>query len=203
MKRTVRFSWIAILMLALFLTGCGVNDDRNRKDKKDTNKLKKSKPIPLPMIVEREIKFDKIPETVVSLQPSNTEILFALGVGNKVIGVTDFDNYPEEAKDIEHVSDSMNINAEKIISLKPDAIIAYTIGDEAALKPLEDAGIPIFIIKSAANFDDVYSDIGQIAKVMGVTEKGDELVKNIKTQIKVLKKKWQVLDDKGKNIFRN
>ncbi|MFE4708340.1 ABC transporter substrate-binding protein [Peribacillus simplex] len=201
MKRTIRFSWISMLMLTLFLTGCGVNDDQSAKDNKGTKKGEEIKDYTVTDDTGKKIKFEKIPEKVVSLQPSNTEILFALEQGEKVVGVTDFDNYPEEAKDIEHVSDSVNINAEKIIALKPDAIIAYTIGDETALKPLEDAGIPVFIIKSAANFDDVYGDIGQIAKVMGVAEKGDELVKDIKSQITSVEEKVKTLDEEEQTYF--
>ncbi|TVX76505.1 ABC transporter substrate-binding protein [Peribacillus simplex] len=201
MKKTLRFSWISMLMLTLFLSGCGVNDDQAATDNKDTKKAEEIKDYTVTDDTGKKIKFEKIPEKVVSLQPSNTEILFALEQGDKVVGVTDFDNYPEEAKNIEHVSDSVNINAEKIIALKPDAIIAYTIGDEATLKPLEDAGIPVFIIKSAANFDDVYGDIGQIAKVMGVAEKGDELVKDIKSQIASVEEKVETLDEKEQTYF--
>ncbi|MFJ7640464.1 MULTISPECIES: ABC transporter substrate-binding protein [unclassified Peribacillus] len=201
MIRTVRSSWIALLMVALFLTGCASNDDQKSIEKKDPATTEEVKSYTVTDDSGKEITFDKVPETVVSLQPSNTEILYALGVGNKVIGATDFDNYPEEAKDVERVSDSMTINSEKIISLKPDAIIAYTIGDEAALKPLEDAGIPIFIIKSAVTFDDVYSDIDQIAKVMGVTDQGDDLVKNIKKQIKDVEEKVASVDSKEKTYF--
>ncbi|MGG0284732.1 ABC transporter substrate-binding protein [Peribacillus butanolivorans] len=201
MKRSIRFSWISTLILALFLTGCGVTDDQTAKEKKDTNKTEEVKAYTVTDDTGKKIKFDKVPETVVSLQPSNTEILFELGLGDKVVGVTDFDNYPEEAKDIEHVSDSVNINAEKIISLKPDAIIAYTIGDETTMKPLEDAGIPVFIIKSATNFDDVYGDIGQIAEVMGVAEKGEELVKDIQNQITSVEEKIETLDEKEQTYF--
>lgn len=201
MIRTVKFSWIALLMVALFLTGCASNDDQKSIEKKDPATTEEAKAYTVTDDNGKEITFDKVPETVVSLQPSNTEILYALGAGNKVIGATDFDNYPEEAKDVERVSDSMTINSEKIISLKPDVIIAYTIGDETALKPLEDAGIPIFIIKSAVTFDDVYSDIDQIAKVMGVTDKGEELVKNIKKQIKDVEEKVASVDSKEKTYF--
>ncbi|MET3321236.1 UNVERIFIED_ORG: iron complex transport system substrate-binding protein [Peribacillus simplex] len=201
MKRSIRFSWISTLILALFLTGCGVTDVQTAKEKKDTNKTEEVKAYTVTDDTGKKIKFDKVPETVVSLQPSNTEILFKLGLGDKVVGVTDFDNYPEEAKDIEHVSDSVNINAEKIISLKPDAVIAYTIGDETTLKPLEDAGIPVFIIKSATNFDDVYGDIGQIAEVMGVAEKGEDLVKDIQNQITSVEEKIETLDEKEQTYF--
>lgn len=201
MKRTLRFSWIAILMLALFLTGCGATDNQKSSEKKDSATTEEAKPYTVTDDNDKEITFDKIPETVVSLQPSNTEILFALGVGDKVIGATDYDNYPEEAKDVERVSDSVTINAEKILALKPDAIIAYSNGDPAALKPLEDAGIPVFVIKSAGNFDDVYGDINQIAEVMGVTEKAEDLITDIKTQIKDVEDKVASVDTKKETYF--
>ncbi|MGE7604654.1 ABC transporter substrate-binding protein [Peribacillus sp. NPDC097675] len=199
MKRTLRFSWIALLMVVLFLTGCATNDEQKSTEKKATTEEFKAYTVTDDS--GKEITFDKIPETVVSLQPSNTEILYALGVGDKVIGATDYDNYPEKAKEVERVSDSMTINSEKIIALKPDLIMAYTIGDEAALKPLEDAGIPIFIIKSAVNFDDVYGDINQIAEVMGVKKKGNELVQTIQTQIKDVEDKVASVDSKEKTYF--
>ena len=200
MKRTLRFSWIALLLVALFLTGCASNEEQKSTEKKD-QKTEEVKAYTVTDDSGKEIKFDKIPETVVSLQPSNTEILYALGVGDKVIGATDYDNYPEEAKEVERVSDSMTINSEKIIGLKPDVIIAYTIGDEATLKPLEDAGIPIFIIKSAVNFDEVYGDINQIAEVMGIPEKAEELVQTIQTQIKDVEDKVANVDSKEKTYF--
>lgn len=200
MKRTLRFSWIALLLVALFLTGCASNEEQKSTEKKDP-KTEEVKAYTVTDDSGKEITFDKIPETVVSLQPSNTEILYALGVGDKVIGATDYDNYPEEAKEVERVSDSMTINSEKIIGLKPDVIIAYTIGDEATLKPLEDAGIPIFIIKSAVNFDEVYGDINQIAEVMGIPEKAEELVQTIQTQIKDVEDKVANVDSKEKTYF--
>ena len=130
-----------------------------------------------------EVAFDAVPETVVSLQPSNTEILFALGAGDKIVGATDYDTYPAEALEIERVSDSRVFNSERILELNPDVVIAYTIGEKDALKVLEDAGIKVFVIQSATSFDDVYGDIEQLATVMGVKDKGDQLNKEIKAKI--------------------
>lgn len=145
----------------------------------------------------KAIRFEKVPETVVSLQPSNTEILFALGVGDKIVGVTQFDNYPEEAKTIERVSDSVNINAERIIELNPDVVFAYTVGEKESIQPLLAAGIPVFVIRSASSFEDVYGDIMQIAEVMGVKEKGEELVKRIKGQVERVAEKVKDVPQKS------
>ncbi|MEK4494844.1 ABC transporter substrate-binding protein [Ureibacillus sp. FSL W8-0352] len=71
-----------------------------------------------------EITFEQVPERVVSLQPSNTEILYELGIGNKVIGVTEYDKWPEEVQHVEKVSDITTVNVERVIELNPDLLIS-------------------------------------------------------------------------------
>ena len=62
---------------------------------------------------------------IVSVIPSNTEIAFALGLGDKIVGVSDYDTYPEETKDIEKIG-GLEMNTEKIVSLKPDLVLAHS-----------------------------------------------------------------------------
>lgn len=183
MKKVFNFQWLSVLLLALVLADCGTAEDTKNKDaSQDTQQAEKTS---YKVTDDRgvEIAFNEVPKTVVSLQPSNTEILFALGVGDKIVGATEYDTYPEEAQKIERVSDTTNFNSERIIALKPDVVIAYTIGDKDALKPLENAGIKVFVIQSATTFDDVYGDIEQIAAVMGVADKGNKLNEEIKAKI--------------------
>ena len=183
MKKVFNFQWLSVLLLALVLAGCSTAEEtKNKEASQDTQHVEKTS---YKVTDDRgvEIAFNEVPKTVVSLQPSNTEILFALGVGDKIVGATEYDTYPEEAQKIERVSDTTNFNSERIIALKPDVVIAYTIGDKDALKPLENAGIKVFVIQSATTFDDVYGDIEQIAAVMGVADKGKKLNEEIKAKI--------------------
>ncbi|WP_082332702.1 ABC transporter substrate-binding protein [Lysinibacillus contaminans] len=181
MKKIFNFKWLSVLMLALLLVGCGTADEKTKEDSQGAQsdesgyKVKDDRGV--------EVAFDAVPKTVVSLQPSNTEILFALGVGDKIVGATDYDTYPAEALEIERVSDSMVFNSERILELNPDVVIAYTIGEKDALKVLEDAGVKVFVIQSATSFEDVYGDIEQLATVMGVEDKGEQLNKEIKAKI--------------------
>lgn len=179
-----------LFVLFVFLAGCqSANTSSN-----ETEVIAETESYTVKDDRGKEISFDQVPETIVSLQPSNTEILFELGVGDKVVGVTEFDNYPEEATKIERVSDSVVFNTERIIELDPDVVIAYTIGEENALVPLEEAGIPVFVIQSASSFEDVYGDIEQIADVMKVEETGDKLVADIQSQIEEVQEKWSNID---------
>lgn len=185
-KKLLNFQWLTVLMLALVLTGCGTADKANKDDAAKEDQQVEQTGYKVTDDRDVEVAFDAVPKTVVSLIPSNTEILFALGVGDKVIGATEYDTYPEEAKKIERVSDSVTFDSEKIVALKPDVVLAYYTGNDEtldALKGLEDAGVKVFVIQSAASFEDVYGDIQQIADVMGVQDKGEQLNKEIKAQI--------------------
>lgn len=199
MKKMKLFSLISALLLALFLTACGSDNQTNQNESKDAKTEVQAYKVKDDAGVE--ITFDKVPEKVVSLQPSNTEILFELGVGDKLVGVTDYDNYPEKAKEIKRVSDSVNVNTEEVIAMKPDVVIAYTIGDEKILQPIKDAGIPIFVIQSAATIDDVYGDIEQLAAVMGVEKKGKEIISHIKEQFTSVQEKVASVDPKAKVYY--
>lgn len=181
MKKILNFRWLSVLMLAFVLVGCGTADEKTKEDSQGAQSEESGYKVTDDRGVE--VAFDAVPETVVSLQPSNTEILFALGVGDKIVGATDYDTYPAEALEIERVSDSVVFNSERIVELNPDVVIAYTIGEEDALKVLEDAGVKVFVIQSATSFEDVYGDIEQLATVMGVEEKGEQLNKEIKAKI--------------------
>ncbi|WP_042357409.1 ABC transporter substrate-binding protein [Bacillus rubiinfantis] len=200
MKKHYLLSLLAIIMMILFSTGCQ-SADQKAAAVKSSKTVETVKPYTVKDDRGKEITFKKVPKKVISLQPSNTEILFSLGVGDKIVGVTDFDNYPKEAASIERVSDSVNVNAERIIELKPDAVIAYTIGDENALKPLEDAGIPVFVIRSATTFEDVYGDIQQISEVMGVKDKGVKLVQDIQAQVDKVKGKIKGMKQPARMYF--
>ena len=113
---------ISGLLIFLMLAGCGdqaseespgqANDDNQTEDLTE-----EEGPYTVTDDAGTEFTFEEVPERVISLQPSMTEILFALGVGEKVVGVTTVDNYPEEVLEIEQVSDSWNVNAEAIIDM--------------------------------------------------------------------------------------
>lgn len=151
--------------------------------------------------LNKELTFDTIPETVVSLIPSNTEILYEIGAGEKVIGATDYDNYPAEAAEVERVSDSVVFNAERIIELDPDVVIGYSTGAPTGYEELEAAGIPVFVIESAQSFDDVYGDIEQIATVMGLEDKGEEINRSIQQKIDDVQEKVAAIEETKELYF--
>ncbi|MFF5995706.1 cobalamin-binding protein [Lysinibacillus sp. KU-BSD001] len=187
-----KMKYVAPLAAALLLAACGAKEEGSTSGAApapETEEAAEAGPYTVVDDRGKEVSFEQVPETIVSLQPSNTEILFALGVGDKIIGATDYDNYPEAAQDIERVSDSYTFNAERIIEMNPDVVIAYTIGDEAQVEQLEAAGVKVFVISSATSFEDVYGDIEQLGDVVGQATVADEVVEDIKVKISEVQEK--------------
>lgn len=174
---------VLLLLLALVLTltvftGCG---NKNAKVKLDDNveKVEEYKDSIYPMDVEDQfgntLTFEKKPESIVSLAPSHTEILFSLGLGDKIVGVTDFCDYPEEAKEKEKVGSYTEINIEKIIELNPDLVVQYGPGDEDITASLRDAGINILCYEPES-IDDVIDVIDKLGKVTDTVEQAESIV---------------------------
>ena len=92
--------------------------------------------------VGNEITLEKAPETIVSMIPSNTEILFALGLNDEIVGVNDYDNYPAEALEKEKIG-GQEFNVETIVAMNPEIVFAHEscLGmGEAGFQQIRDAG---------------------------------------------------------------
>jgi len=120
-------------------------------------------------------------QRIISFRPNVTEILFALGLGPKVVGVTEFSHYPPEVEKIEKIGGYFNRSLEKILSLKPDLIIlvpdATTAKIESALKRSNIETLTLH----ADSVEDVYDSIQKIADANDIPEKGKALVTQIQS----------------------
>ena len=125
-----------------------------------------------------QVTMRSAPDRIITFAPSNTEILFALGLGGRVVGVSGkFDNYPPEAKSIEQVGGSgefgVDPNVEKVVSLHPDLMLAISGGDQWKAQ-LRKLGIAVFTV-NAENFDDLLHDIGTVGRLTGATAAATKL----------------------------
>ncbi len=202
MKKLYSLLLVALLTVGV-LAGCAEKKDQVSEDTK-TSEEKKSEVVTFPVTItdalENKIVIEKKPEKIVSLIPSNTEIAFALGLDKEVIGVSDFDNYPEAAMKKEKIG-GQEINLEKIISLKPDIVLAHASSahnSEAGLQQLKDAGITVLVVNDAQNFDQVYDSIEMIGKATGETAKADEIITGMKDKIAEIKEKTKDIEVKKK-----
>ncbi|WP_419791681.1 ABC transporter substrate-binding protein [Staphylococcus chromogenes] len=153
-----------IIMSLLLLAGCNFNDDHSDETGKTTN---------------------KVPNRIISLIPSNTEILYELGLGDHVVGVSTVDDYPKE---IRHKTqfDAMKLNKEALIKAQPDLILAHEsqkASQEKVLKSLENSGIKVVYVKDAQSLNEMYQSFEQIGQATNKEKEAQTLVKETKANV--------------------
>lgn len=127
----------------------------------------------------RSVKLPEEVERVVSLAPSLTESIFAVGAGDKLIGVTTYCNYPEAAKSIEKIGDTQTPNIERIIALKPDLVFVSTASQlEAFLQTLEQQNIAVYV-SNPRTLPEVFQGLLRLGEVTGRSSQAKELVSDL------------------------
>ncbi|MEP6299012.1 MAG: helical backbone metal receptor, partial [Ilumatobacter sp.] len=121
-----------------------------------------------------------VPERIVSLSPTHTEILFAIGAGDQVVAVDDFSNFPAEALDLPNELSGFEPNIEAIAAYEPDLVV---LSDDGAVAQLEDLGIATWVGPSATTFDDSYAQIEQLGAATGHVGDAAEVVLSMQTRI--------------------
>jgi iron complex transport system substrate-binding protein len=123
----------------------------------------------------REVILKGEPQRIVTLAPSITEILYFLGLGGQVVGVTQFSYYPPEAKLKPRVGSYINLNVEEIISLAPDLVIGTADGNQPGVVDLlEQAGIAVFIV-NPRDIRQTIDTIAIVGRLCGVPERANAL----------------------------
>ncbi len=146
----------------------------------------------------RLVSISSAPHRIVSLSPSNTEILFALGLGDGVVGVTKYCNYPPEVESLkdsgklEVVGGYVDPDLEKILSLRPDMVVASQTHSSGAVTLLDKEGIPIFVV-DPNNLSSIILSIEKIGKIAGKDAEASALVQQMQSRIKAVSDKVSLL----------
>jgi iron complex transport system substrate-binding protein len=149
----------------------------------------------------RSVTINKIPQRIVSLAPSNTEILFALGLGDKVVGVTEYCNYPQEAMTKPKVGGFSNVDIEKVVSLEPDLVLATHIHGKTVIPALEKLGLTVVSL-TPGSLNEVLDSITLVGKVTGQSKEAPELIDDLGTRIEAVIDKTRTLSpDQKPRVF--
>ena len=148
------------------------------------------------------MRIGKVPQRIVSLAPSHTEILFALGLSDRVIGVTRYCNYPEEAKEKEKVDGFATSDIEKIIALEPDLILAFGTLQKSLVTELEDKGQTVFWFYPHT-VKDILESFERIGEITGRVAAAKQLKKRIEERIRVVQENGKNIPEREKvTVFR-
>ncbi len=130
-------------------------------------------------MVGREVSVNRLPSRIVSLAPSLTEIVYALGAQDLLVGVTTFCDYPAEAAKKPKVGGIIDPSLEAILTLRPDLVLATTEGNrESTVEELARLGIPVYVVR-AKTFPRVMESILRIGELTGREEAAHHLVRDL------------------------
>jgi iron complex transport system substrate-binding protein len=137
----------------------------------------------------RRIELPKHPQRIISLAPSVTEVLFMLGAGDRVIGVTTQCNWPEAAKGKPKIGDLLNPNYELILAAKPDLIIASTAGnDRTAVLKLAGLQLPVYVT-APRSVEKIFENVENVGRITDCAERGRQLVAQMKSRLEEVKRR--------------
>jgi len=157
----------------------------------------------------RSVTLAATPQRIVSLAPSVTEILFAVGAGPQLVGNTTFCNFPPEAKTLPKIGgfSVKSISVEAVVGLKPDLVIAGTASQKPVVASLEQFKIPILVL-APDSFEKVYASIQEIGTLTGHAAQAEQVVAQMRGRVDAVAAKvagisaterpgvfWEVHDD--------
>jgi iron complex transport system substrate-binding protein len=134
---------------------------------------------------------EKTPDRIISLAPNVTEILFALGLGESIVGVTNFCDYPEEATEISKVGGMTNPSLEAVVSLRPDIVVMTTDGNQKGFEEkVRSLKIKTYVFK-ARRISELPQGIRDLGQALGAQDKADMLAREIERSMNIYKDSGQ------------
>lgn len=151
----------------------------------------------------RAVTIKENPERIVSLSPTNTEILFAIGAGNNVFGVTEYCNYPEEVKNRSIIGGITTVDVDAVVSLKPDLVIACSLNGKDTVEALESRDIEIFVLDNPETIQGILDNILIIGIASGEEKHAIDIVRDLRGRIdEVTGQTALIPEDDRPGVFR-
>jgi len=149
----------------------------------------------------REVKLNGPAQHVVSLAPSNTEILFAIGAGGQVVGRDALSDFPAEAKNLIDIGSTFDaLNTEQIVSLKPDLVLAAEINTPEQVKQLEALGLTVYYLKNPLTLEEMYGNLGIVGQLTGHEKEASTLTESLKARVAAVDQKIAPISSRP-NVF--
>ncbi|MGX8681600.1 MAG: ABC transporter substrate-binding protein [Spirochaetales bacterium] len=138
---------------------------------------------------------------IVSLAPNVTEMIYALGSGDNLVGRTDYCNYPEEAKNVQSIGTLWDPNMETILALDADVAIASSIVDPSFIDSLNKAGIKAYQFYEENSYEGTYTLIEKVADVIGKQAEGQKIIQDMKARAEEIRKITSMVNMRRSAVF--
>jgi iron complex transport system substrate-binding protein len=152
-------------------------------------------PITLTDGLGREVSIPVPVQRIISIAPSNTEILFAIGAGSKLVGRDEISDYPPEAVEITSIGSTYGeLNTEAIVTLEPDLVLAAMINSPEHVQAIEDLDITVFVLPNPLDFDDLYEILETAGRITGQETAAETLAESLKNRVNAVVEKTSGVD---------
>lgn len=181
--RPVRTAIVVLaLMLVVALPLAGCTSAAGPDNPAGTEVAGSAFPVTITDDAGREVTVDSEPERIVSLAPSNTEIVYALGLMDRLVGVTSYDDYPPEVASIDVIGDFVSPNLEAIAAAAPDLVLATTGVQAEVISQIEDLGATVVAV-DPADLESLFDSIEMVGAITGAAEGADTLVFSMRSEL--------------------
>lgn len=198
MRKIYRLLIIAVMTLTV-ATACSPTPEPQPTDTPVPPPTPVSEPAAFPLTITddlgKEVSIEAEPQRIVSMAPSHTQILYALGLGDKVVGVTEYCSYPPEAQEKPKVGGFSNIDLEQVVGLDPDLVLGTSIHAQSVRPALVERGLKVVLI-NPETVDDVLEKIVLVGKVTGREEAATALADELRERIEATMDKAQKAENK-------
>lgn len=170
------------IVLLVALTGCGAARDSAQQQPEEPPEVGVTFPITLEDDAGREVVIESEPRRIVSLAPSNTEIVYALGLIDRLVGVTTFCDYPVEVAGIDKIGDFIQPNIEAITAANPDLILMTTGVQADVVEQLEGTGAAVLAV-DPKSLEDLFASILVVGQATATPDVAEELVTGMRAEL--------------------
>ncbi|CAM2984906.1 ABC transporter substrate-binding protein [Paenibacillus sediminis] len=201
------------LVMSLVIAACGSSAEEKQapssqqstgqssSQKEDISLLKTVYPLKVTDATGETFTFDKAPKRIVSVSPAETEALFAIGLKDEIVGVSDYDDYPEAVKEKPKMGGIEKPNVEAIIAAEPDIVFTGISMSEESVKKLRDLGIVIFKT-NPKTIEDVMNNIQLFGQITDHQQEAKAVVDKMKQQLtQVTEAVKSVPNDEKKKVY--
>lgn len=182
------FMYVFSFIFVLTLCAC------NMKNKEESN------PTVYKDYFGNSVEIKESVNRIVSLTPNITELLYSLELGDKIVGRTDYCDYPEKVKDVQSIGTITEPSLEKIIELEPDIVLTDGMQTKELLDSIRNAGITVYIVRNNTSIEGTYQIIKDLGLLTHTDSKADILINNMKKDLEKLTNSIKDIKEK-KNVY--
>lgn len=150
-------------------------------------------PITITDDLGNEVTIQEQPERIISMTPNTTEILFALGLTHRMVGVTDFCNYPEEALQVDSIG-GIDAGLEPVLALEPDLVVSTTMNTKETVEQLMAMGLQVIVL-NPKRFEDIFPSITLLGEATGKNQEADSLLEDLISRKEALEARLKMAEE--------